>query len=1459
MNHQKKPSVEKNSVQNFFDVLSTKKSFSFWEFFRTLIKNQRLQARTSLQIQPINTATFLSILPFLFGFLQFIHQKYNFSKTPLILEKNIPAVRVPTEKLEWETIEYLQNQDKLASTFSAGKVYWSDTTLLCQTVSKKEKNSVFFKSENSITSLETSKKSTGSSSIISGISAKNSFFVSQTMYCNKIEEFYGNLDELPKKLESIFPISNTTFKNQTIAKQKKRVINFSDPFLNQKDLTKNNGFTTTPVFPIISTPSNFKNSQTSKSSLNGLSNSFVSTPMHENAQNLKKSQPSSLQKNVISLQNKTETVFSSHFKPQSTSPILKIRETFLQKFDSLVNEYHSFFFKTGQIPNFKSASKKNSIVFSKIIEKNKSLEADERKILSLVLEDVNALIVQDEFFSPRRMSGYLFPDMNSIDVGWFLLQKYISSSGSVQNIQIQLPASFSLLKQYSTLSLIKPDFLIETKNVHLKNRESDNTLYQGPAITTLKQTGFDWNIRSKNSENYEFRDWLEFYLSSVNPFSDSFLNFFGVYNSPEYDVSAETNIQKDSNYWFSQLPFFRNGILSNPDTSLLSFERSFQIPFISEKEWNRCFPENTQNLTNDLAEKDFVEISLPLVETRIPTNKEPFFLFGLQPLVDYQFSPPYKNKSYVQGDFLPEIWDSLEEESFGNQISSGMYQRIPSTFQLKSQDSKNIFFDPSLFFYDLWEPLTYRSWLVISQIGFAFLVFSILKALADNYGRELLVYLLDLVALLGFLDEDLKQEIEILMGQREKGFRIISKTTKSFKDIAGIEKLLPEIIEIVWFLRNSARDFSLSKTLPRGVLLTGPPGTGKTLLVQALAGEASVPVLALSGSSLIEPGESGALKLEILFQEARKLAPCIVFIDEMDTLAEKRQQVLQNPMGADELLESLHGSQNRTEKQKELQQILLSNAESSVGKDDGNESENLLAHQDMQREKLRILMQFLVELDGIQGRDGVIVIGATNRPEMLDPAILRPGRFDRIVELGLPGPEKRKEILKLYSKNLGIHQNVSWDYLANRTAGFSAADLASIMNQSSLKAITLQTQHTIETIEHGIDRITTFEVEKPKNISQDHLSLLRRGYYQAGKIILSMVLEHHPPTLVTYLWPRRTNVRALQISSNVQKYFFKYARRIELEHRLIGCYAGKAAEILFIEFGQSTSSEINVSDLGVEDIQFAQNLIQFMTDTWYLYSKKTTLRKILNIAENRNTQEYRDGLGKLQFFETLNSGLESRVGEQNFAMSDINDPNSTELSNTEIPVDQQSQSYFSVPWWQYQVSTEFEIATRTFADWYRLYLPDPQETERNLEWSPPDEFYQANSSLQYLTKSINWNTLDSITTEYQTHSLVLQSFNTALNILEEHRELLDKIAYELIQNEILREPEIEIIFEKFNLLSTQKNHKTSFAELAATLANTVSLSSDSGMSQKKFINKSWGQKSRRKYARWINLQEIQTY
>ena len=348
--------------------------------------------------------------------------------------------------------------------------------------------------------------------------------------------------------------------------------------------------------------------------------------------------------------------------------------------------------------------------------------------------------------------------------------------------------------------------------------------------------------------------------------------------------------------------------------------------------------------------------------------------------------------------------DFVSPKNFITKQVSGRYLKTASLFsKTKISNPVNL---------DNWEPLTSSSWLLITQLSFAVFIFQVFKSLAENYGRELLGYLVDLVASLGILDKSLKQKIEILMGQRDKGFRVVLKSRKNFKDIVGIKKLLPEIYEVVWFLRNSARDFALSKTLPRGILLTGPPGTGKTLLVQALAGEAQVPVIVLSGSSLIEPGESGALKLEMVFQEARQLAPCIVFIDEIDTLAQKRSGIVQNPMGPDELLESLTGSA-KTFSGSNLDEIQLN----SKKKDNETGLENT-NYNSSQQDQLRLLTQFLIELDGIQGRDGVIVIGATNRADTLDDALARPGRFDRQIIVPLPDVKTRKEILYFYCKKI---------------------------------------------------------------------------------------------------------------------------------------------------------------------------------------------------------------------------------------------------------------------------------------------------------------------------------------------------------------------------------------------------------------------------------------------------------
>lgn len=315
-----------------------------------------------------------------------------------------------------------------------------------------------------------------------------------------------------------------------------------------------------------------------------------------------------------------------------------------------------------------------------------------------------------------------------------------------------------------------------------------------------------------------------------------------------------------------------------------------------------------------------------------------------------------------------------------------------------------------------------------------------------------------------------------------------------------MDSILRQLGDILWYLRSSGKSFSRKNPVPKGVLLTGPPGTGKTLLVQALAGEAQVPVLALSGSSLIKPGESAAIKLEMMFQEARRLAPCIVFIDEIDTLAQKREQVILTPMGDDDdeedifelfitpvsFFRKVFSSTRNSSKFSTFGSLSTQSDPYSSFSSNYQETptqstiqEEIFSQQNMQREQLRLLMQLLVELDGMKRRHGVIVFGATNRPEVLDPAVLRPGRMDQVLHIGLPDAQKRVDILKFYGQRLGYDLQISWDYLSDRTEGFSSADLAILMNQSCLKAILLETHHTVETIEHGIDRITTAEIHKP--------------------------------------------------------------------------------------------------------------------------------------------------------------------------------------------------------------------------------------------------------------------------------------------------------------------------------------------------------------------------------------------
>ena len=1406
---------------------------------KSRIDQHRLAIRLIINSTPLNFITIASILPFFLGFYDFINQNQQLKK--ILFQKNIPGFSIPTESLNWDTFHYFKDTKK---DFLVGieNVQWSPNSLFLT----KNVHTELFDQEYFIASFN----NTNDSQFMAPDSVlgdhvrsdtdhksftfvnKENFLSLQNFGLNKfylnslnkqpvvsfLQTFYLNLDEVPLKLDNL----NSYYTFSTVHNN----AGFSNP--------EHNSLTILPFHETFwneNTNRGFHNFSFSEKTNAHYIDLLLQLDIFHNKQI-----PAVSQFNFSNVSNKIKGLDSGSFSHVDL-PVRKSQAfTNSFAFPNIKETQTSCFLQKLQ---YKTQSSLESSFFP-LNEKNNLQQNDINYLDSLnnleeLVLDLENVLQEQDFSSLRRMSGYSYPDMNSKEVKSFLvhnlfsyLPKNLGFCHTTQNgLKIIFPANPAFIKQYSFSNPKIPtkfSISIYTGLVNFKDFDTKDTLYNNLAVFLDSKNGLDWQLKEsllregdiKEIQNYRF--YLENYLSPINPLTQSSL----------ITTKSDLKIDNSRNIFFSQ-----DDII---------------IPFLNENEWKKIY---NQNKISQESSSDYKvnSISLPVSEISLPNSKYNYarLNYNLNSTLDYFYSPQiFITKTHPLS--------SSHGEFFNETFSPVNYKKLISIF------SQPQFLEKT--FSDNWEPLSFGSWLLISQIGFAYLFFNFVKSIISDYFSELIGFIVDFGLAVGIFDANLKEEIEIATGLRDKGFRIISKTKKKFQDIAGINTLLPEIAEIVWFLRNSGKDFAESKNFPRGLLLIGPPGTGKTVLVQALAGEAKVPAITLSGSSLVAPGESGALKLEILFQEARQLAPCIVFIDEIDSLAEKRKGVMQNPMGGDEILSVLepmnasldfgtlgtdalasgtlganspalvHKAQTSFFKKTDQIASLTTNS-TEFGEDKNSTSSNkialeikqqLQAQEKSQQQKLTLLMQLLIELDGIQGRKGVVVIGATNRPELLDPAILRPGRFDKILELGLPSYKKRLDIFKLYGRRLGYDENISWEYLAKRTVGFTPADLASIMNQSSLKVILNDKtiEHNLETIEHGIDRITTSEIEKTNN-KVPTIFLNRIAYYQAGKILLSTVLEHHPPTFISYLWPRRQNRRSLQILTNLQKYFFQFARRSELEHRIVGCYGGKAAEILLLQ-----NSPVNVSSFGLEDLSFAFVLSCFTIEKWYLYSKSTLINQLTQIISNKNSKELIPE--KIELFKELAYSMELS-------------PHLLYSHETDLPTYPFSQNFFSNTWWQLEISQQLEFVERNFADWYRLYLPNPEETEKNIEWSPPDEFYHGNVLNKQVNKnsSITWNDLHNIARDYQVHAFILQSFNKALALVDENREFLDKLVVELLKREVLRQSDIEKLASSFIPVTKQTIQKSSIQDISAI----------------KIVNNSFGQMSRRKIKNWIDFKDFE--
>lgn len=419
----------------------------------------------------------------------------------------------------------------------------------------------------------------------------------------------------------------------------------------------------------------------------------------------------------------------------------------------------------------------------------------------------------------------------------------------------------------------------------------------------------------------------------------------------------------------------------------------------------------------------------------------------------------------------------------------------------------------------------------------------------------------------------------------------------TFDDVAGVQEAKEEVVEVVEFLRDPSKFQKLGGMIPRGILMSGSPGTGKTLLAKAIAGEAKVPFFSISGSDFVEMFVGvGASRVRDMFEQAKKSAPCIIFIDEIDAVGRAR----------------------------------------GIGMGGGND------------EREQTLNQLLVEMDGFSGNEGVIVIAATNRPDVLDPALLRPGRFDRQVVVPLPDIRGREQILKVHLKKVPLGDSVKPGVIARGTPGFSGADLANLVNEAALFAARANKKMVdMNDMEKAKDKVMMGAERRSMVMTEDDKKCT--AYHESGHAIVGRLVPEHDPVYKVTIIPRG---RALGVTMFLPERDHISISKRKLESQLSSLYGGRLAEeIIFGEEAVTTGAS--------NDIERASAIARNMVTQWGFSEKLGPL----SYGQDENAMGYSGGNTKMISDETNH-----QINEEVRALIERNYTRAKKLLNDNIDI-----------------------------------------------------------------------------------------------------------------------------------------------------------------------------------------------